>query len=186
MNDAPPAEIVIWWIGAAAAEPALLTGVSRRVSAEYRVGVTLHDGPDRPEGSWDAKRRQHSSTRILEWLLLRRPARAHRIVGLTDADLFIPILTFVFGEAQLGGRAAVVSIARLSPPVASVPAQRLLGERLRKEALHELGHTYGLVHCGTPGCVMGRSPGVVEIDAKGDSFCPDCRLLYDERRRHER
>ena len=72
---------------------------------------------------------------------------------MTDADLFIPVLTFVYGEAQLGGRAAVVSTARLAVEQGRHdPA--LVAERIVKECVHELGHTFGLLHCDTPGCVM--------------------------------
>jgi len=142
------------------------------------------NGPERGAEAWDARRGQYETGRILKWLESRH-AGAEKVLGLTDVDLFIPILTFVFGEAQLGGRAAVVSTARLAPGNGS-RGGRLLAERLRKEALHELGHAYGLVHCGNPGCVMGRSPGVAEIDSKGPSFCSDCRLLYDEALRHAR
>ena len=93
-----------------------------------------------------------------------------RILGLTDADLFIPILTFVFGEAQLKGRAAVVSTARLGgPPAARLPL------RLETEAVHELGHTFGLLHSSDDGCVMHASTYVEEIDLKSDSFCLSCR-----------
>ena len=63
---------------------------------------------------------------------------------------------------------------------------RRLLERLRKEAVHELGHAWGLVHCGNAECAMGRSPGVAEIDAKGEDLCVDCRLLYEDARRRMR
>ena len=70
------------------------------------------------------------------------------MLGVTDRDLFIPILTYVFGEAQLGGRAAVVSTARLVEDVELFGPQ-LLVERLAKEAVHEVGHAFGLLHCAT-------------------------------------
>jgi archaemetzincin len=177
--------VVLCWIGEQDARPALIESVRAHVSGALRERVHAGFEPERPSEAWDPRRGQFESGSILEWLASRHPG-AHKVLGVTDVDLFIPILTFVFGEAQLGGRAAVVSIARLTPPGAARAGQTLLDERLRKEALHELGHAYGLVHCGHPGCVMGRSPGVAEIDVKGDSFCPDCRLLYEETHRHER
>jgi archaemetzincin len=48
-------------------------------------------------------------------------------------------------------------------------------ERLAKEAVHEVGHAFGLVHCDVEGCVMGRSPGVREVDEKGAEPCAECR-----------
>lgn len=172
------------WIGQHEAQAGLLDAVRAHVGTELRVPVAAGFEPDRPAEAWDARRGQYETGRILKWLESRHSGAA-KVLGLTDVDLFLPILTFVFGEAQLNGRAAVVSTARLSPGNGS-RGGHLLAERLRKEALHELGHAYGLVHCGHPGCVMGRSPGVAEIDLKGPSFCTDCRLLYDEARRHAR
>jgi archaemetzincin len=177
--------VVMCWIGECVAPPGLVAEVSAHVHRELRQRVSAGFEPERPKEAWDARRGQYETSVILKWLEARH-ADAAKVLGVTDVDLFIPILTFVFGEAQLGGRAAVVSTARLAPHDGSREAKRLLAVRLRKEALHELGHAYGLVHCGTPGCVMGRSPGVVEIDNKGDSFCPDCRMIYAEARGHSR
>jgi archaemetzincin len=91
----------------------------------------------------------------------------------TDVDLFIPILTFVFGEAQVGGRTAVVSTARLGEP--GLRDDRIVLERLSKESVHEMGHVLGLLHCETPGCVMGRSASVRDVDEKRAELCPACR-----------
>jgi archaemetzincin len=120
-------------------------------------------------------RKQFNSSLLLLQLINRHPRDAYRILGVTDVDLFIPILTFVFGEAQLNGPAAVVSCHRLDNRFYGLPENRgLLQERLIKEALHELGHTYGLVHCLTPGCVMNSSTYVEDIDQKSERFCPSC------------
>ncbi len=97
-----------------------------------------------------------------------------RLLAVTDVDLFIPVLTFVFGEAQLGRQAAVVSIARLRD--AAIPS--LVTGRLAKEAVHEIGHTFGLVHCASATCVMARSPGLAAVDRKTDRLCADCRVRY--------
>jgi archaemetzincin len=130
------------------------------------------EGEARPRQAFDPRRRQHASGAILKWLLAEGPPHG-RVLGVTDRDLFIPILTYVFGEAQLGGRAAVVSLARLVEDVELVGPQ-LLVERLAKEAVHEVGHTFGLVHCDVPRCVMGRSPGVRDVDEKRAEPCAEC------------
>ncbi len=135
--------------------------------------IRLQAGPDRPRDAWDPRRRQWSSTRILRWLGEAGP-KGGKLLGITDVDLFIPILTFVFGEAQLGGASAVVSTARLADPE-EVGDARVVLERLAKESVHELGHTFGLTHCGTPGCVMGRSASVRDVDRKRGDLCPECR-----------
>jgi archaemetzincin len=142
------------------------------------VPARVEEVAERPAAAFDPRRGQHSSTRILEWLEARRPDDAH-LLGLTDGDLFIPILTFVFGEARLRGAAAVVSTARLVPGAA--PA--LWRARLAKEAVHELGHTLGLLHCETLGCVMTRSSSVKDVDAKRPGPCSDCRARLREAER---
>jgi archaemetzincin len=177
--------VVMCWIGEREAPPGLMDQVVAHARKELRERVRAGFEPERPLAARDPRRGQYDTGVILKWLEPRH-AGAAKVLGVTDVDLFIPILTFVFGEAQLAGRAAVVSTARLSAHDATPTERRVLEVRLLKESLHELGHAYGLVHCGQPGCVMARSPGVAEIDTKGDAFCPDCRLLYDERRRHAR
>jgi archaemetzincin len=97
----------------------------------------------------------------------------------------MPVLTFVFGEAQLGGRAAIVSTARLVPPNNS-PARGggLLLARLTKEVVHELGHSFGLVHCDRSHCAMSRSSSLLEVDAKGGGLCYACWNRYLDLRGH--
>jgi archaemetzincin len=173
------ARIFIWWIGEAAADRMALDHVAARLAEAFRAPVTVWDAPERPRHAYDARRRQHASGVILRWLLEAGPS-AGKVLGITDRDLFIPILTYVFGEAQLGGSAAVVSTARLVDG-ADAAGQGPLLARLEKEALHEIGHAFGLVHCGTPRCVMSRSAGVKDVDAKDPALCPECRARLEER-----
>ncbi len=129
-----------------------------------------------PTFSFDAYRNQHNSTALIGHLVEQYGLHAGKVIGLTEADLYIPVLTFVFGEAQLDGLASVVSAHRLEETFYGLPANaELTEERLVKEAVHELGHTYGLVHCPDYTCVMHSSTGVDEIDVKGSDFCPACR-----------
>jgi len=131
-----------------------------------------------PPSSLEAGRNQHSSTKILKELLGEVPEDALKILGITGMDLCIPILTYVFGEAQLGGTVAVVSLARLRQEFyGSAPDRPLFLERVRKESLHELGHTFGLIHCRSGDCVMHLSNTVIDVDAKGRNFCPYCRTV---------
>jgi archaemetzincin len=124
--------------------------------------------------AWHAGRDQHYSTMILQ--RLERAANLDaRTLGVTACDLFVPVLTFVFGEAQLEGNCAVVSLARLGDEFYGLPArEELLRERLLKEAVHELGHTFGLRHCADWRCVMASSYGVERVDVKGADFCTRC------------
>ena len=128
-----------------------------------------------PEFAFHAERQQYHSTELLDRVQALAGLQTWRLLGVTSADLYIPILTFVFGEAQLEGRCAVVSTHRLRQEFYGLPAdKRLLQERLRKEAAHELGHTLRLRHCADFRCAMAPSHSVEWLDLKGFSFCPTC------------
>lgn len=108
-------------------------------------------------------------------MIKKTPSDALKVLGIIDKDISIPILTFVFGEAQLDGIGAVVSCRRLYQEYYDLkPNPQLFLERLHKESLHELGHTFGLTHCHLWNCLMHFSNNVREIDKKGGSFCTDC------------
>jgi len=169
--------VQIWWLGADAPDDRLLDALQRAIQGGFRVPVRLDRRPERPTHTFDPRRGQHSSTQILKWLVGRSSAGA-RTLAVTDVDLFIPVLTFVYGEAQLGGDAAVVSTARLAVGAESDPDRTLFDSRVIKECLHELGHTFGLIHCDSRVCVMARSVNLIEVDAKGRSLCPDCEARY--------
>jgi archaemetzincin len=141
----------------------------------------------------DSTRNQYNSTKILHYikgklaapdLLSQRNHNHHQktILAITACDLFIPILTYVFGEAELNGDVAVVSYHRLRNELYGLSEDRqLLRERLIKESLHELGHVAGLVHCQTQECVMHASTYVEDIDLKSAEFCSPCRHLLETR-----
>lgn len=135
-----------------------------------------------PEGCFESARNQYYSTRVLREMVKEVPKDAAKILGLIDKDLCIPILTFVFGEAQLGGVVSIVSLARLRQEFHGLaPDRGLLYERLFKESLHELGHTYGLVHCPDRSCVMYLSNTVLDVDRKRGAFCSHCGTDLRER-----
>lgn len=123
----------------------------------------------------DPNRVQYNSSLILRQLIMKPPLDAEKILGVLDVDLFIPILTFVFGEAQLEGIGAVVSTHRLYNRFYGLPENReVTTDRLLKEAVHELGHTFGLIHCLQNNCVMNSSTYVENIDQKPAELCPSC------------
>jgi archaemetzincin len=125
---------------------------------------------------FDPNRDQYNSSLILRQLIVKPPRDAEKILGVLDVDLFIPILTFVFGEAQLKGTGAVVSTHRLHNRYYGLPEDReVTTDRLLKEAVHELGHTFGLIHCSQPRCVMNSSTYVENIDQKPAELCPLCQ-----------
>jgi len=173
--------IHVWWVGVDAPDEPLLDEVTTEIARVFEVPVTRYHSGERPADTLDVRRQQHHSTAILRWLKLHRPHGARKLLALTDVDLFIPVLTFVYGEALLDGPCAVVSTARLGPLAPrheDAPRARV---RLAKECVHELGHTFGLVHCAAASCVMARSINLAAVDGKQATFCSDCRLLYLER-----
>ena len=173
--------ITVWWIGECAPDERLLAYVCRHLESEFRVMVSRGDPGDRPTGTLDARRQQHASRDVLRWLAERASGVRGRLLGITDVDLFIPVLTFVFGEAQLNGRAAVVSSARLADR-----DPQLTADRLARESLHELGHTFGLLHCAAfdgsgrraRPCVMARSASLRAVDEKSSRLCAECRTRF--------
>ncbi len=129
-----------------------------------------------PKEAYDYVRKQYNSTVILKNLLEKVTPDSLKVIGITHVDLFIPVLTFVFGEAQLGGQVAVVSTARLRQEFYGLPADEfVLEERLYKEVIHELGHTFGLVHCSLNKCAMYLSTSIKFIDLKSSGFCRECQ-----------
>jgi archaemetzincin len=123
----------------------------------------------------DPASNQHNSSGLLLQLISDTPPDTFKILGITELDLFIPIFTFLFGEAQLNGKGALVSTHRLHNQFYGIPENKeLLKNRLLKEGIHELGHTFGLIHCFTLKCVMKSSTYVEEIDQKSTDFCRLC------------
>jgi archaemetzincin len=128
--------------------------------------------------AYNSQRGQYLSPAILRKVSENMPADGIRVLGVTGVDLFVPQLNFVFGEAVMGGEAAVISLHRLDPLRYGKPADdALFRERALKEAIHELGHTFGLAHCRNPSCVMFFSNSLLETDRKGSRFCPSCESL---------
>lgn len=128
-----------------------------------------------PSIAFDLYRNQYNSTSIISALIRQFEKHEGKILGITTVDFFVPVLTYVFGEAQLDGPIAVISSYRLDDTLYGLPSNpKLLHERLVKEAVHELGHTFGLIHCHDYRCVMHSSTAVEEIDVKSERFCPAC------------
>ena len=46
------------------------------------------------------------------------------------------------------------------------PNREIFLERAYKEALHETGHMFGLVHCADRTCAMALATNIRQIDAK--------------------
>jgi archaemetzincin len=155
-----------------------LATVSQHIARGLGVAVQAMDLPG-VDFAFDSGRAQYASIPVLEMLARRFPADALKLLAVTERDLFIPVLTFVFGQAQLDGRVAVVSLARLRQEFYGLAQdQAIFLERAYKEALHEAGHLFGLVHCVEQRCAMSLSTNVRQIDWKEPAFCARCAAKY--------
>ena len=136
---------------------------------EYRINLDLAQ-------FYSESRGQYFSTQIIHEASKFTQELEGKVLLITDVDLYVPVLTFIFGEAQLRGKHSVISMCRLHEEFYSGATDYdLLYQRAMKEVLHELGHNLGLIHCKNWDCVMHSSLKVEEVDIKGDKFCSDCR-----------
>ncbi len=139
----------------------------------------VEDGIKLPQESWDQRRGQCLASTLLAELPPPNPG--DRIFGVVDVDIFAPGLNFVFGEADIAGRKALISLVRLRQEFYGLPKnENIFQKRAVKEAVHELGHTYGLKHCPNPTCVMHFSNSLHDTDVKGWDFCPTCKVRLSQ------
>jgi archaemetzincin len=159
-----------------------LAGIAHLVGSVFRLPVSVLDAPLELERAFDPSRGQYHSTALLTHLLEAHCSPGSACIAIVEVDLFIPVLTFVFGEAQFEGPASIVSLHRLTNQFYGMPpdVERTVG-RLAKEIVHELGHTFGLYHCHQFECVMRSSTYVEEIDLKQAQPCPACREILAQK-----
>ncbi|HEY6552669.1 MAG TPA: peptidase M54 [Vicinamibacteria bacterium] len=164
---APPEEVL----------DGLAAGLREAFGMPTRRVPGLVDPPD----AFDGDREQWSAVVMLRALLERPATEGGRLLGVTERDLFVPVLSFVYGQAQLRGRVAVISLARLRPEFHGLrPDPALVAQRAVKEAVHEVGHTFGLVHCLDRRCPMALSLGLDDLDYKTAAPCASCAALLAE------
>jgi archaemetzincin len=174
-HRAPVRRIVLVPIGAVPAD--VLVHVQREVHAILHRDVAIAAPIPLPAAAFDAKRKQYVGRGLLNELGRHDVAGADRVVGIIDADAYAPGLNFIFGQADLPGRFAVVALPRLHDSFRGRPenAERFRS-RLVKETIHELGHTFGFEHCDDRRCVMHFSNSFGDTDYKTAAFCPRHRL----------
>lgn len=154
----------------------LLEHVVKELSQKFSAEILVDNMHVPVDNAHSVGRLQYYSTQIIANVARKSSCLEGKILILTSLDLYVPALTYVFGEAQLGGKHSVVSACRLHEEFYSgLSNEALLIERTIKEVLHELGHNFGLKHCDDWDCVMHSSPGIEEVDIKGKFYCKDCR-----------
>ena len=138
-------------------------------------------GQQEPIFAFDRERQQYNSHMVLREAAASVPRGASRLLAVTGVDLFIPMLSFVFGQAQVGGAAALISVARLRQEFYGVRSNpRLTCLRAVKEGIHEVGHTLGLAHCRDRRCPMSLSNSIRQVDEKSDELCENCSMRIQD------
>jgi len=130
-----------------------------------------------PISSFDKNRRQWKSDEILDWLLYKnKPNRSTIMLAICDFDAYSDGLNFVFGQAHIFGRVSEIYLPRLRQEFYGLKTNNsLFHQRITKEAVHELGHARGLIHCDKSTWVMYFSNSLSDTDIKEDNFCDNCR-----------
>ncbi len=152
---------------------------SAALRSVYDCDVSVNDSQSVPNGAYDSDRNQYSAETFIQ--LAERVGRGEKNIAITPQDLFYRRRNYVFGLAYLDGSGSVVSTYRLQTSsdggFSNQSAADIFEDRVRKEIVHEIGHTYGLEHCDNNRCVMNFSPTVREVDIKEENLCGSCQRL---------
>jgi archaemetzincin len=156
--------------------PELLPWLVDRLAEATRRDVVVGEMVPLPAAGYDRRRQQYRASAFITVLRVLHCPAAERVVGLTEVDCYASGLNFIFGQAIMGRREAFVALPRLRESFYGLPENTILfRERVLKEVVHELGHTWGLSHCADSYCVMHFSNSLHDTDAKGKDFCPRCQ-----------
>lgn len=139
--------------------------------------VELEPPMEVPIRTYNAARGQFDGSLMLQML----PDMSDAVLGITAEDAYVEGLNFIFGLAS--GNRALISLNRLRPGFYGLQKdedQFLL--RALKEAMHELGHVFGLGHCPDKRCVMHFSNSIRDTDYKDWRYCQLCTARLASRR----
>lgn len=157
-------------------EKEFLEGIANSVRQEFLYPVNIIEDHIDLSEFYEPGRRQYDGTKLLKVVDTLSPVDSIKTLGLFSVDLFIPILTYIFGQAYLKGRTGIASTYRLRNELYGMKQNReILHDRFSKVCIHELGHAFGLIHCHSPNCVMKSSTYVEDLDLKRYNICPECR-----------
>jgi len=164
----------------------VMDSLAEQLEKTFSCAIEIDREMEIPKQAFNPDRNQYSSSFILkEMHSFIRPEGKEKVLGVADFDLYVSGLNFVFGEAELGGHFAIISLARLRQSFYGLPENKtLFMKRTVKEAVHELGHVYGLAHCPDAECVMHFSNSLMDTDRKSSSFCARCQEQLEKLSSH--
>ena len=154
----------------------ILEELKERLNQTFGCTAETIPGANKLEPAYDAKRGQYLASKLLARLKKSGVAKGEKVLGIVDVDLYAPGLNFIFGQADIAAGVALISLCRLRQEFYGSPSDEpLFLARATKEAVHELGHTFGLEHCKNTRCVMLFSNSLADTDWKQSAFCSQCR-----------
>jgi archaemetzincin len=157
-------------------EKKILEKIAIDVTREFLFQVNIEESHIDLSKFYDPLRHQYDGNGLLKEIDTTYSSQLIKKIGLFRVDLFIPILTYIFGQAAFKGSTGIASLYRLRNEQYGIKKdEALLLNRFSKVVIHELGHTFGLIHCLIPTCVMRSSTYVEDIDQKSHNLCIQCR-----------
>lgn len=163
----------------------ILEKLAKDLQKKFDLPAKIVSSIEVPDYTYNKTRKQYDGSKILVELNRMEFFEAEKILGICDVDLFAEDLNFIFGQAEAPGNVALISLYRLNPKFyykksdLKINNRKIFYQRTLKEAVHELGHTYGLSHCPQARCVMHFSNNIDDTDLKNDDFCSKCGKLYE-------
>lgn len=163
----------------------LLEKLGKNLEKKFGLPTKIVSPIPVPDYTYSKMRKQYDGSKILQELNRMDFLDAEKILGICQVDLFAEDLNFIFGQAEAPGNVCLISLFRLDPkfyykrPNLVANSQEIFYQRILKEAIHELGHTYGLSHCPDSKCVMHFSNTLSDTDTKQENFCQKCGKLFE-------
>jgi archaemetzincin len=156
--------------------------IAAHISGYYKLSVQILPPLGHPDYAFHERRFQYDAGIILKAFESIQFEDYEKVIGVLNLDLFVPIFTYVFGEAKQGGKFALVSLFRLDKNPDGHPSpSSLIFERAAKVALHELGHLFNLFHCREKNCLMHFSGGIQDLDETPMYLCRYCSTYLKDR-----